>query len=75
MQKISYDGYRFPAEIIRQAIWLYMRFTLPRHAPTRSIDDTLAKIGREGFRHVSGLLRPPTRGIRNRPIRESSNRF
>jgi putative transposase len=28
MQKISYDGYRFPSEIIQQAIWLYFRFTL-----------------------------------------------
>jgi hypothetical protein len=27
MQKISYDGYRFPPAIIRQAIWLYLRFT------------------------------------------------
>lgn len=25
MQKIGYDGYRFPPEIIRQAIWLYLR--------------------------------------------------
>ena len=28
MDKISYKGYRFPAEIIQQAIWLYLRFTL-----------------------------------------------
>ncbi|HWX13421.1 MAG TPA: DDE-type integrase/transposase/recombinase [Methylocella sp.] len=28
MTKISYDGYRFPPEIIQQAIWLYLRFTL-----------------------------------------------
>jgi transposase-like protein len=28
MKKISYSGYRFPPEIIRQAIWLYLRFTL-----------------------------------------------
>ena len=26
--KISYNGYRFPPEIIQQAIWLYLRFTL-----------------------------------------------
>ena len=25
MQKISYAGYRFPPEILRQAIWLYLR--------------------------------------------------
>ena len=28
MTKISYNGYRFPPEIIQQAIWLYFRFTL-----------------------------------------------
>jgi transposase-like protein len=28
MRKISYKGYRFPAEIIQRAIWLYLRFTL-----------------------------------------------
>jgi len=28
MKKISYSGYRFPPEIIRRAIWLYLRFTL-----------------------------------------------
>ncbi|MGD0189069.1 MAG: IS6 family transposase, partial [Roseiarcus sp.] len=27
MTKISYAGYRFPPEIIQQAIWLYLRFT------------------------------------------------
>ena len=28
MTKINYAGYRFPPEIIQQAIWLYLRFTL-----------------------------------------------
>ena len=28
MVKASYTRYRFPPEIIRQAIWLYLRFTL-----------------------------------------------
>ena len=31
MKKISYDGYQFPPEIIQQAIWLYLRFTLSLH--------------------------------------------
>jgi len=32
MQTISYSGYRFPPEIIHQAIWLYFRshLELPR---------------------------------------------
>jgi len=28
MMKISYNGYRFPTEIIQHAICLYIRFTL-----------------------------------------------
>jgi putative transposase len=31
MKKISYKGYRFPPEIIQQAIWLYLRFILSFH--------------------------------------------
>jgi hypothetical protein len=41
MSKISYAGYRFPPEIIQQAIWLYVRFTLS----FRDIDDFLAERG------------------------------
>ncbi len=38
MKKISYKGYRFPPEIIQQAIWLYVRFTLS----FRDVEDLLA---------------------------------
>jgi hypothetical protein len=41
MRKISYDGYRFPPEIIQQAIWLYLRFTLS----FRDMEDLLAERG------------------------------
>jgi putative transposase len=41
MQKISYDGYRFPPAIIQQAIWLYLRFTLS----LRDVEDLLAERG------------------------------
>src|SRR4030088_2460502 len=41
MKKISYRGYRFPPEIIQQAIWLYLRFTLS----LRDIEDLLAERG------------------------------
>jgi putative transposase len=41
MQKISYAGYRFPPEIIRQTIWLYLRFTLS----FRDAEDLLAERG------------------------------
>jgi putative transposase len=37
--KISYAGYRFPAEIIQQAIWLYLRFTVS----FRDVEDLLAE--------------------------------
>ena len=41
MKKISYRGYRFPPEIIQQAIWLYLRFTLS----LRDVEDLLAERG------------------------------
>ena len=41
MKKISYSGYRFPPEIIQQAIWLYLRFTLG----LRDVEDLLAERG------------------------------
>ena len=41
MQKISYSGYRFPPEIIHQAVWLYLRFTLS----FRDVEDLLAERG------------------------------
>src|SRR3977135_3901650 len=41
MKKISYEGYRFPPEIIQQAIWLYVRFTLS----FRDVEDLLAERG------------------------------
>ena len=41
MTKISYAGYRFPPDIIQQAIWLYVRFTLS----FRDVEDLLAERG------------------------------
>ena len=41
MTKISYSGYRFPPEIIQQAIWLYVRFALS----FRDVEDLLAERG------------------------------
>ena len=41
MTKISYSGYRFPPEIIHQAIWLYLRFALS----FRDVEDLLAERG------------------------------
>ena len=41
MAKMNYSGYRFPAEIIQQAIWLYLRFSLS----FRDVEDLLAERG------------------------------
>ena len=41
MKKIDYNGYRFPPEIIRRAVWLYFRFTLS----FRDVEDLLAERG------------------------------
>jgi putative transposase len=38
---VTYSGYRFPPEIIQQAIWLYVRFTLS----FRDVEDLLAERG------------------------------
>jgi hypothetical protein len=61
MQKISYSGYRLPPEIIQQAIWLYLRFTLS----LRDVEDLLAERGItvsyetvRRFSVVAGLLAP-----------------
>jgi putative transposase len=41
MRTISYAGYRFPPEVIHQAIWLHLRFTLS----FRDVEDLLAERG------------------------------
>ena len=44
MKKISYAGYRFPPEIIHQAIWLYLRRKLLKKyafVPERLVTDDL----------------------------------
>jgi transposase-like protein len=41
MKRISSSGYRFPPEVIQQAIWLYLRFTLS----LRDVEDLLAERG------------------------------
>jgi putative transposase len=58
MEKISYAGYRSPPEIIHQAIWLYLRFTLS----LRDVEDLLAERGvavsYEGTVMLTNLERP-----------------
>ena len=41
MKPISYARHRFPADVIRQAVWLYFRFTLS----FRDVEDLLAERG------------------------------
>ena len=48
MQPISYARHHFPAEIIRHAVWLYLRFTLSY----RDVEELLAERGIE-VDHVS----------------------
>ena len=43
MQPISYARHQFPAEIIRRAIWLYLRFTLSY----RHVEELLVERGVE----------------------------
>ena len=41
MPPISYARHQFPPEVIRQAVWLYLRFTLSY----RDVEDLLAERG------------------------------
>jgi putative transposase len=41
MRPISYAGHRFPPDVIRRAVWLYLRFTLSY----RDVEDLLAERG------------------------------
>ena len=41
MQRISYDRHRFPPDVIRHAVWLYLRFTLSY----RDVEELLAERG------------------------------
>src|SRR5688572_3391611 len=43
MQPISYARHQFPAEVIRHAVWLYLRFTLSY----RDVEELLAERGIE----------------------------
>jgi transposase-like protein len=69
--KISYAGYRFPPEIIQQAIWLYLRFTLS----LRDVEDLHAEraIGvsyetvRRWVKHFGPLIAVDLRKRRPKP--------
>jgi hypothetical protein len=55
-EKISYAGYRVPPEVIHQAIWLYLRFTMSfqrllggkaaRDRHNRAVSDRVVRIAR-----------------------------
>jgi transposase-like protein len=48
MQPISYVRHQFPPEIIRQAVWLYQRFTLSdRHVQKGWLSGTLTFLTRQ----------------------------
>ncbi len=69
--KISYSGHRFPPEIIQQAIWLYVRFTLS----FREVEDLLAERGilvsyeivRRWVNHFGPMLAVDLRRRRSKP--------
>ena len=71
MTKISYSGYRFPPDIIQQAIWLYLRFSLS----FRDVEDLLAERGvtvsyetiRRWVNHFGPLIAADLRKRRPKP--------
>ena len=49
----SYRGYRYPAEIISHAVWLYFRFSLS----LRDVEELMEERGRDGHvRDDPGLV-------------------
>jgi transposase-like protein len=54
MQAISYSRHRFPPELIRHAVWLYLSFTLSY----RDVEQLLAARGR-----AEGLSSKPATSI------------
>ncbi len=66
ISKISYSGYRSSREIIQQALWFYLRFTLS----FRDVEDLLAERGitvsyetiRRWVNHLDRWLRPTCAG-------------
>ena len=71
MTEISFSGYRFPPEIIQQAIWLYVRFTLS----FRDVEDLLAERGivvsyetvRRWVNHFGPMIAADLRNRRPKP--------
>lgn len=71
MKKINYSGYRFPLEIIQQAVWLYLRFSLS----FRDVEDLLAQRGitvsyetiRRWVNHFGPLIAADLRKRRPKP--------
>jgi putative transposase len=71
MKKISYAGYRFSPEIIHQAIWLYLRFSLS----LRDVEDLLAERGlavsyetvRRWVNHFGPMIAADLRKRRQKP--------
>jgi putative transposase len=71
MTKISYSAYRFPPEIIHQASWLYLRFTLS----FRDVEDLLAERGiaisyetvRRWVNHFGPIIAAELRKRRSKP--------
>jgi hypothetical protein len=54
MQPVSYARHQFPAEIIRHAVWLYLRFTLSY----RDVEELLAERGIETSYETRPVLGP-----------------
>jgi transposase-like protein len=54
MTKIIYSGYRFPPEVIKQVVWLYLQFSLS----LRDVEDLLPERGIVILLHGASETRP-----------------
>ena len=53
MKPISFKRHRFPADVIRYAVWAYFRFTLS----FRDVEDLLAERGMQRFKSQASAQR------------------
>lgn len=72
MAPISFKHHRFPADVIRQSVWLYFKFTLSVHDIEELIAQRGVDVGREAICNTFDtqphlISRPSLRTLRAQP--------
>lgn len=67
MRPLSFKRHRFPADVIRQAVWLYFRFTLSFRNSRLPATDLLEERGYPARNHETRDTYDFTRSLMRRP--------